>query len=95
MLILSLSVEYEFSLEVAAGYEFCLEVLEIEPTFTLPFTQFPHAIANAWTLKEGKLADVSLFDDTHIPALTQSEADTESETGDNGIPPQPVLYVGK
>ncbi|KAJ8316798.1 hypothetical protein KUTeg_004702 [Tegillarca granosa] len=50
--------------------------------------KFSSPVANAWMLKNGVLKSVSVFDQKHIPALS------ESETEENQVPRQPLLYVG-
>ncbi|XP_019626481.1 PREDICTED: eukaryotic translation initiation factor 2-alpha kinase 3-like [Branchiostoma belcheri] len=51
--------------------------------------KFPSPVAAAWTLEEGELLPVGLFDQTHVPALTSE---------DQTLPPddvtQPAMYLG-
>ncbi|XP_066277574.1 eukaryotic translation initiation factor 2-alpha kinase 3-like [Branchiostoma lanceolatum] len=51
--------------------------------------KFPSPVAAAWTLEDGELLPVSLFDYTHVPALT-----SEGQSLPPGDVTQPAMYLG-
>ncbi|XP_078578338.1 eukaryotic translation initiation factor 2-alpha kinase 3-like [Branchiostoma floridae x Branchiostoma japonicum] len=51
--------------------------------------KFASPVAAAWTLEDGELLSVSLFDHTHVPALT-----SEDQTLPPGDVTQPAMYLG-
>ncbi|XP_070540926.1 eukaryotic translation initiation factor 2-alpha kinase 3-like [Ptychodera flava] len=54
--------------------------------------KLPSSIASAWTLKDGEVENVNLFEANNVPALSMDEKEqTNSEVGDYM---KPMLYMG-
>jgi hypothetical protein len=62
-------------------------IFKLNLTYTF---QFGVPIAKAWTLKNGALEEVSLFDYKNVPALGPSPGEAKQEKNT----PKPMLYLG-
>ena len=54
----------------------------------ITFLQFTSAIAKAWTVRDGTLREMDMFDERYVPALTRERLGME------GVLP-PSLYIGE
>ncbi|XP_033125480.1 eukaryotic translation initiation factor 2-alpha kinase 3-like [Anneissia japonica] len=61
-----------------------------DPSELLWSHEFPSAIAQAWTLQDGEIELINLFDGTHIPAI----ASEHSTFLPPQVQPQPMMYLG-